>query len=185
VSGRASDLFDADVIAVGAGGDGACGRGPASDLGPEARRNVVSGAIEAVTRDAHPPVGGGWAGPAVSALVVVLMMVGCGVEVPDDVAARATSTTTTSEAGPSTTATPTSDDPLEQALIDNGYSADEATCGATNLREELDEDQVDDIIGAEDIDDIGADTAADFARALRDCVDNDASEDDGSEDDGG
>ncbi|QYG90966.1 hypothetical protein HC251_15005 [Iamia sp. SCSIO 61187] len=116
-------------------------------------------------------------------LVGVLALAGaCGVEVPDDVAADIRDTTTTTEA-PTTTETPRSDDPLEQALIDNGYTLAEAECGAENLRETLDEDEVQSIVDADTIEDISAGTARGFADALQPCVEDGA--DPGDPDDSG
>lgn len=103
----------------------------------------------------------------------LLALVGCGVEVPDDVARRSNSTTSTTEAPPRTTEAPTSDDELEQVLLDNGYTPDEAGCGAANLRDSLEESQIDEILGAGSIDDIDGPTASDFAAALRDCLEGD------------
>ncbi len=107
---------------------------------------------------------------ALAVAVALGVLAACGVEVPDDVAARATSTTATTDPAPTTTEAPTSADELEQALLDNGYTADEATCGAAALREDLDSDQVDEIIGADSVEDIGEDTAADFAEAVDGCL---------------
>ena len=120
---------------------------------------------------------------AVAVLVVALLglAAACGVEVPDDVAEDLRETTTTTDEGPSTTETPTSDDELEQALIDNGYTLAEAECGAENLRDELGEDEVQSIVDAETIEDISASTARAFADALRPCVEDGAEGDDGSE----
>jgi hypothetical protein len=119
--------------------------------------------------------------------VVVVALVGlaaaCGVEVPDDVADDLRETTTTTDV-PSTTETPRSDDELEQALIDNGYTLAEAECGAENLREALDEDEVRSIVDADTIEDISASTARAFADALRPCVEDGAGEGD-DEGDGG
>ena len=103
-------------------------------------------------------------------LVGVVALAACGVEVPDDVAVRATSTTATTEAAPPTTEAPTSDDELEQALLDNGYTEAEARCGAEALRERLDDDQVDEIVGADSVTDINEGTAADFADAIGGCL---------------
>lgn len=100
---------------------------------------------------------------------LVAVAAACGVEVPDDVAEDLRETTTTTEV-PSTTETPTSDDELEQALIDNGYTAAEAACGAANLRDTLDDDQIATIVEADTIEDISASTARTFAAALRPCV---------------
>lgn len=108
--------------------------------------------------------------------VAVALIAGCGVEVPDDVADRATSTAPTTAPAPSTTEAPTSDDELEQALLDNGYTVGESECGAEALREELDEDQIDEIIGADSVEDIDPSSAADFADAIGGCLDE---EDDG------
>lgn len=102
-------------------------------------------------------------------LVLCLTLAGCGVEVPDDVA-TATSTTEPGDAA-TTTEAPRSDDELEQALIDNGYSLEEARCGAENLRAELGESQIQEVIRADDIEDIRESTATAFARALQPCVD--------------
>lgn len=111
---------------------------------------------------------------AAALLVGVLGLVGaCGVEVPDDVAADIRDTTTTTDA-PTTTETPRSDDDLEQALIDNGYTLAEAECGAENLRAALDEDEIRSIIGADTIEDISPSTARGFARALQPCVEDGA-----------
>lgn len=114
--------------------------------------------------------------------MVALGLAACGVEVPDEVASRATSTTTTTEGGTPTTEAPTSDDELEQALLDNGYTLDEARCGADNLRAEVDDDEIDEIIEADTIEDIDPAMAADFASALQDCVQDGATDgDDDSE----
>jgi hypothetical protein len=102
--------------------------------------------------------------------------------VPDDVAADIRDTTTTTEA-PTTTETPRSDDPLEQALIDNGYTLAEAECGAGNLRESLDEDEVQSIVDADTIEDISPGAARGFADALQPCVEDGAEP--GDPDDGG
>lgn len=104
------------------------------------------------------------------AAAVLAVAAACGVEVPDDVAAEVASSSTTEPGAPSTTAVPTSDDELEQTLIDNGYSLDEARCGAANLRDQLDDDEVDAIIDADTIEDIPSGTARDFADALRPCL---------------
>lgn len=122
---------------------------------------------------------------AVVALVVALAGVAaaCGVEVPDDVAADIRSSTTVADEAPATTETPRSDDELEQALIDNGYTLDEAECGAANLRDELDEAEVRTIVEADTIEDISASTARAFADALRPCVEDGAGEPDESEPD--
>ena len=101
-------------------------------------------------------------------LALACAAAGCGVEVPDDVA-EATSTTTAPES--TTTAPPMSDDELEQALIDNGYTLGEARCGAENLREQLDDSQIQDLIEADDIEDIRESTATAFAAALQPCLD--------------
>jgi hypothetical protein len=111
---------------------------------------------------------------AVVALVVGLLGLGaaaCGVEVPDDVAADLRETSTTTEAA-TTTEVPTSDDELEQALIDNGYTAEESRCGAENLRDALDEDELQTIIDAGSIEDISASTARAFADAIQPCVED-------------
>ncbi len=128
---------------------------------------------------------------ALAVVVGVLGLAGglaaCGVEVPDEVADDLRDTSTTADA-PATTETPTSDDELEQALIDNGYTLDEAVCGAANLREELDDPEVRTIIEADTIEDISASTARAFADALRPCVEDgaDPGEDpDEDEDEGG
>lgn len=119
-------------------------------------------------------------------LAVALGLAACGVEVPDDVAERATGTTTTTEGAPATTEVPRSDDELEQALIDNGYSLDEARCGAERLRTELPDDEIREIIEADAITDISPRAAADFAAALRPCVtgEEDDEGEGGDEDDG-
>lgn len=93
----------------------------------------------------------------------------CGVEVPDDVADRATSTSSTSEAT-TTTEAPTSDDELEQALLDNGYTPEEATCGAESLRRDLDDDQITEIIEADSVTDIDEQLAVEFADAIGGCL---------------
>jgi len=121
-------------------------------------------------RAGAPPSRRRWAVLAAVAAAAALAGAGCGVEVPEEVAARATSTTTTVAPGPATTAPPTSADPLEQALIDNGYTVEEARCGAERLRQVLDDDEVQAIVEAESLDDIDPDTAARFAAALRRCV---------------
>lgn len=108
------------------------------------------------------------------AVGVVALGAACGVEVPDDVAADIRASTTTTVDAPAPTEVPTSDDELEQALIDNGYSLDEAECGAANLRDELDDDEVRSIIEADTIEDISPDTARRFAEALRPCVEDGA-----------
>jgi hypothetical protein len=100
------------------------------------------------------------------AVACAAVVSGCGVEVPDDVA-TATSTTTAPES--TTTAPPMSDDELEQALIDNGYTLGEARCGAENLREELSESQIQELIET-DINDIRESTATAVAEALQPCV---------------
>lgn len=107
---------------------------------------------------------------ALLAAVVAAVVAACGVEVPDDVAAEVRADETTTTAVPSTTETPTSDDELEQALIDNGYTLAEAECGAENLREELDDDEIASIVEADTIEDISASIARSFADALRPCV---------------
>lgn len=115
---------------------------------------------------------------------VVALAGACGVEVPDDVAADIRDTTTTTEA-PTTTETPRSDDPLEQALIDNGYTLAEAECGAENLRGALDEDEVRSIVDADTIEDISPGTARGFAAALQPCVEDGAEPGDTDGPDGG
>ncbi|HEX7134438.1 MAG TPA: hypothetical protein VF228_17830 [Iamia sp.] len=113
------------------------------------------------------------------------LVVGCGVEVPDDVADDLRETSTTTDEAPATTEIPTSDDELEQALIDNGYTLAEAECGAENLRETLDEEEIGSIVGADTIEDISASTARAFAEALRPCVEDGAGaggEDEGDDD---
>jgi hypothetical protein len=120
---------------------------------------------------------GGIVRRAVAALVVAVVgvLAACGVEVPDDVAAEVREpSTTAADDAPSTTETPTSDDELEQALIDNGYTLAEAQCGAGNLREALDEAEVASIVEADTIEDISASTARAFADALRPCVEDGA-----------
>lgn len=104
----------------------------------------------------------------IAAALVLVALAGCGVEVPDDVAARAT--TTTVAPASSTTAPPMSDDEVEQALIDNGYTAEEARCGAEQLRRQLDEDEIREIVEAESVDDIDPALASRFADALGGCV---------------
>lgn len=124
---------------------------------------------------------------------VLAVAAACGVEVPDDVAADIEASTTTEIDAPGTTETPTSDDELEQALIDNGYSLEEAECGAANLRDTLAPDEVQSIVDADTIEDISARTAREFAAALRPCVEDgadpgsvpDDDDDDGDGDDGG
>ncbi len=115
---------------------------------------------------------------AVAALAGLLGLVGavaaCGVEVPDDVVAEIEASTTTTVDVPRTTETPTSADALEQALIDNGYTLEEARCGAANLRAVLDDAEVRSIIEADTIEDISGRTARDFAAALRPCVEDGA-----------
>lgn len=113
------------------------------------------------------------AASVIVAAVTTVGLIGCGVEVPDDVAARATpSTAPTTAPAPSSTAPPTSDDDLEQALIGYGYSVAEAECGAANLRETLDEADIEALIEAESIEDIPPRAALDFADALRPCVED-------------
>lgn len=102
-------------------------------------------------------------------VALVALVAACGVEVPDEVADDLRGTTTTTEV-PATTETPQSEDELEQALIDNGYSEEEAACGAQNLREALDEEQIASIVEAETIEDISPSTGRAFARALAPCV---------------
>lgn len=117
-----------------------------------------------------------WALIAAGVTAGSLLLAACGVEVPDDVAddiEDARDETTTTEATP-TTEVPTSDDDLEQSLIDNGYTLEEAQCGAENLRERLDDDEIAEIIEADTIEDIGFDTATEFAEALRPCVEDGA-----------
>lgn len=103
------------------------------------------------------------------ALAATSVLVGCGVEVPDEVATA--TAPTTEQQGSTTTVPPMSDDELEQALIDNGYSLDEARCGAENLRAELGDGQIQEVIRADDIEDIRESTATAFARALQPCLD--------------
>lgn len=110
-----------------------------------------------------------WAATAAVVAGSVLACGACGVEVPDDVAARATSTSSTSEAT-TTTVAPTSDDELEQALLDNGYTQEEATCGAEALRADLDDDQVEEIIEADSVTDIDERLASEFADAIGGCL---------------
>ena len=122
---------------------------------------------------------------ALVAVVVAVLGAGaaaCGVEVPDDVAMEVRETTTTTEAA-TTTEVPTSDDELEQALIDNGYTAEESRCGAENLRAALDEGELQTIIDAGSIEDISASTARAFAEAIQPCVEGGgaAGEDPGEE----
>ncbi len=120
-----------------------------------------------------------------AAAVVVVAVAGivaaCGVEVPDDVAADVRSSSTEAEEAPATTETPTSDDELEQALIDNGYTLAEAECGAENLRAALDEADIASIVDADTIEDISASTARAFADALRPCVEDGADGDEPDE----
>jgi hypothetical protein len=121
--------------------------------------------------------------PRRARLLALAVLVGagaaaCGVEVPDDVAAEVASSSTTEPGAPPTTATPTSGDELEQALIDNGYSLEEARCGAANLRDELDEDEIASIVDADTIEDISPGVARDFADALRPCVEDGSGVDD-------
>ncbi|HEU5150888.1 MAG TPA: hypothetical protein VFU19_10350 [Iamia sp.] len=104
-------------------------------------------------------------------------LAGCGVEVPDDVAADVRTSSTTEPGAPPTTETPRSDDELEQALIDNGYSLAEAECGAGRLRDALDDDEIATIVDADTIEDISASTARAFADALRPCVEDGAGTD--------
>ncbi len=111
------------------------------------------------------------AGVVAGVAMALLVTAGCGVEVPDDVADRATSTAPTTEPAATTTESPTSDDELEQALLNNGYEPEEATCGAERLREELDDDQIDEVIGAESVEDIDERLATDFADAISGCLD--------------
>ena len=124
---------------------------------------------------------------ALATVVVAVagVLAACGVEVPDDVAADVRATSTTGDEAPATTETPTSDDELEQALIDNGYTLAEAECGAENLREALDEAEVASIVDADTIEDISASTARAFADALRPCVEDGADPGQGDEPDGG
>lgn len=117
-------------------------------------------------------------GAAVLMAAVSFSLAACGVEVPDDIASRATSTTTTTTAVPQTTAVPTSDDELEQALIDNGFSLAEARCGAEALRESLSEGEIEEITGLESIGDIDASLAEDYREAVSPCVENGADDDD-------
>lgn len=110
---------------------------------------------------------------ALLAVLAAVVLMGCGVEVPDDVGTGDDGQATT-EAVPTTTEPPTSDDPLEQALIDNGYSLDEARCAAENLREALDDDEIEDIIEADSLDDISISSAEDFAEAVQPCIEDGA-----------
>ncbi len=103
------------------------------------------------------------------ALATSAALAGCGVEVPDDVAAGTTSTT--EPAASTTTAPPMSDDEIEQALIDNGYSLAEARCGAENLREQLPDSQIEEVLRSDDIEDIPESAATAFAEALQPCLD--------------
>lgn len=131
---------------------------------------------------------GGLVRRAAATLGVALLglLAACGVEVPDDVAEDVRESSTTVAEVPATTETPTSDDELEQALIDNGYTLDESRCGAENLREELDESEVRSIVEADTIEDISASTARAFADALRPCVEDGAEPgEEPEEDDGG
>ena len=113
-------------------------------------------------RRAHRVVVGGLA------LVAASVLVGCGVEVPDDVA---TATAPSTEPASTTTAPPMSDDEIEQALIDNGYSLAEARCGAENLREQLPDSQIEEVLRSDDIEDIPESAATAFAEALQPCLD--------------
>lgn len=118
---------------------------------------------------------------ALAGLAVAAVLGACGVEVPDDVAVDVDRSTDAS--GPSTTEPPTSDDPLEQALIDNGYTLDEARCAAENLREELDEDEIDDIVEADSLEDISVSSADEFADAVQPCIEDGAPVEDPEPDD--
>lgn len=146
----------------------------------------VEGACQTAAVDPHPaPVHRPRAAPAALALALVALvgavLGACGVEVPDDVAADIERSTTTTTEVPTTTAVPTSDDELEQALIDNGYTLEEARCGAENLRDRLSDAEVREVIEADTIEDIGFSTANDFADALRPCVEGGAAGDDGDD----
>jgi len=111
----------------------------------------------------------------------------CGVEVPEDVADEIEAARETDRAPdtPDTTEAPTSDDDLEQALIDNGYTLEEARCGAENLRERLDDDEIEEVIAADTIEDIGFGVATEFADALRPCVEDGATDDEPDDDSDG
>ncbi len=104
------------------------------------------------------------------AAAAVLALGACGVELPDDVAARASTTTTTSTTIPSTTAVPNSDDELEQTLIDNGFSLEEAQCGAKALKDALSADEIDAINGLENLENIDSSIAEEYADAVSPCV---------------
>lgn len=122
---------------------------------------------------------------AVLAAVALAVAAGCGVEVPDDVAEEVREEATTTSTTPATTEPPTSDDELEQALIDNGYTAEEAACGAENLRAELPDDEIATIVEADTIEDISPTTARAFASALQPCVSAGGGAVEDDDDDGG
>jgi hypothetical protein len=102
-------------------------------------------------------------------LATASVLVGCGVEVPDEVATA--TAPSTEPAASTTTAPPMSDDEIEQALLDNGYSLAEARCGAENLREQLPDSQIEEVLRSDDIEDIRESTADAFADALQPCLD--------------
>ncbi len=115
---------------------------------------------------------------AIAVAALGVLVGACGVDVPDDVAAEIAATSTTEAGAPPTTVTPRSDDELEQALIDNGYTLAEARCGAANLRARLDDEEIRSIIDADTIEDISPGAAQDFADALRGCVEDGTDVDD-------
>jgi len=105
--------------------------------------------------------------PAVVALALALALAGCGVEV--DAAAPTTSATTaTTLVAPPV---PPSDDALVNMLERNGYSRDEATCGAEQLRDQLSSDEVDSLVDAQDLTDIDPTIADEFGSIMSDCLD--------------
>lgn len=113
---------------------------------------------------------------AILLLVVGGLLAACGVEVPDDVAAdiEADRRTTSTSGVAATTVPPTSDDALEQTLIDNGYTLAEARCGAQNLRERLSEAEIAEIVAADTVEEIEPGLAEAFADALQPCVEDGA-----------
>ncbi len=112
----------------------------------------------------------GWTGGRARLVVLAagLVLAGCGVEV--DASAPST-TTTIIDATITTGSVPPSDDPLVAMLERNGYSREEATCGADELRNELSDHEVDSIVDARDLTDIDPSIAEEFGDIMSDCLD--------------
>lgn len=110
----------------------------------------------------------------VAAILALVAGAACGVDVDAGVPS---STTTTSPVDVTTTTEEPSDDELVVLLEANGYTREEAECAATALRDELTDEEIEEIVETDDLEDFDASIADDFADAVNPCLD-------GSSDDG-